>query len=101
MAKRCDSEARNLPPPASGLGAESGSKASLDGVLGEGDANSWLSLTHTLPCAHSFPSRTLFLFVFTLEKLFPVEGWKTYLPSCNQRDRTHESEGTFASKGVF
>lgn len=38
----------NLPPPASGLGAESGREASLDGVLDEGEANSWLSLMQTL-----------------------------------------------------
>lgn len=48
MAKPCDSEARNLPPPASGLGAESGREASLDGVLDEEEANSWLSLMQTL-----------------------------------------------------
>lgn len=63
MAKPCDSEARNLPPPASGVGAESGGEAGLDGVLGEVEANSWLSLVQTFLCAHSFPSRTLFLFV--------------------------------------
>lgn len=36
MAKPCDSETRNPPPPACGLGAELGSGASLDELLVKG-----------------------------------------------------------------
>lgn len=61
----------------------------MDGVLDEGEANSWLSLTHTPSVCSFIPVQDsgFGLFAFTLEKkLFAVGGRKTYLLSCKQRD---------------